>query len=108
MVCVFNNEDLNQVTWEQRIINGDPKFEASPRVNVSYSRFAELIGLRGPGLLGWPGGRDQGAARQVFEFFLPTGNRKVEGDLTSSLWNKRLQPRFGRHKSTRRAQARPS
>ena len=48
IVCVFNNEDLNQVTWEQRIINGDPKFEASQRIpNVSYSQFAELIGLRG-------------------------------------------------------------
>jgi pyruvate dehydrogenase (quinone) len=48
IVCVFNNEDLNQVTWEQRIINGDPKFEASQRIpNVSYSRFAELIGLCG-------------------------------------------------------------
>jgi len=48
IVCVFNNEDLNQVTWEQRIINGDPKFDASQRIpNVSYARFAELIGLRG-------------------------------------------------------------
>lgn len=48
VVCVFNNEDLNQVTWEQRIINGDPKFEASQRIpNVSYSRFAEMIGLSG-------------------------------------------------------------
>ncbi|MCA1528982.1 thiamine pyrophosphate-requiring protein [Bradyrhizobium yuanmingense] len=58
IVCVFNNEDLNQVTWEQRIINGDPKFEASQRIpDVSYSRFAELVGLRGifvdsPQLLG--------------------------------------------------------
>jgi pyruvate dehydrogenase (quinone) len=58
IVCVFNNEDLNQVTWEQRIINGDPKFEASQRIpDVSYSRFAELIGLTGifvnsPDLLG--------------------------------------------------------
>lgn len=58
IVCVFNNEDLNQVTWEQRIINGDPKFEASQRIpDVSYSRFAELVGLRGifvdsPRLLG--------------------------------------------------------
>ena len=48
IVCVFNNEDLNQVTWEQRIINGDPKFEASQQLpNVSYSKFAEMIGLRG-------------------------------------------------------------
>jgi len=44
--CVFNNEDLNQVTWEQRVMNGDPKFEASQRIpNVPYHRFAELIGL---------------------------------------------------------------
>lgn len=48
IVCVFNNEDLNQVTWEQRIINGDPKFEASQRIpDVSYSRFAEMIDLTG-------------------------------------------------------------
>jgi pyruvate dehydrogenase (quinone) len=48
IVCVFNNEDLNQVTWEQRVINGDPKFEASQKIpNIPYSRFAEMIGLRG-------------------------------------------------------------
>jgi pyruvate dehydrogenase (quinone) len=46
--CVFNNEDLNQVTWEQRVMNGDPKFDASQNIpNVPYHRFAELIGLRG-------------------------------------------------------------
>ncbi|WP_375411296.1 thiamine pyrophosphate-requiring protein [uncultured Bradyrhizobium sp.] len=48
ILCVFNNEDLNQVTWEQRIIQGDPKFDASQRIpNVPYHRFAEMIGLRG-------------------------------------------------------------
>ena len=26
---MLNNEDLNQVTWEQRVMEGDPKFEAS-------------------------------------------------------------------------------
>ncbi len=47
-VCVFNNQDLNQVTWEQRVMSGDPKFEASQRIpDVPYHRFAELIGLRG-------------------------------------------------------------
>jgi len=48
-VCnVFNNQDLNQVTWEQRVINGDPKFDASQQIpDVPYHRFAELIGLRG-------------------------------------------------------------
>jgi pyruvate dehydrogenase (quinone) len=48
VVCVFNNQDLNQVTWEQRVINGDPKFNATQQIpDVPYHRFAELIGLRG-------------------------------------------------------------
>ena len=48
-ICaVFNNEDLNQVTWEQRAMQGDPKFEASQNIpNVPYHRFAESIGLKG-------------------------------------------------------------
>ena len=46
--CVFNNEDLNQVTWEQRVMEGNPKFNASQQIpNVPYHRFAEMIGLRG-------------------------------------------------------------
>jgi pyruvate dehydrogenase (quinone) len=48
IVCVFNNEDLNQVTWEQRVMEGDPKFQASQNIpNVPYHRFAESIGLQG-------------------------------------------------------------
>ena len=48
IVCVFNNEDLNQVTWEQRVMEGDPKFDASQDIpNVPYHRFGELIGLKG-------------------------------------------------------------
>ena len=48
-ICVvLNNEDLNQVTWEQRVMEGDPKYEASQRIpNVPYHRFAELLGLAG-------------------------------------------------------------
>ena len=43
IVCVFNNEDLNQVTWEQRVMEGDPKFVASQQIpNVPYHKFAEL------------------------------------------------------------------
>ena len=46
--CVWNNEDLNQVTWEQRVMEGFPKFETTQRIpNVPYHRFAELIGLKG-------------------------------------------------------------
>jgi pyruvate dehydrogenase (quinone) len=48
IVCVFNNQDLNQVTWEQRVMNGNPRFVASQQIpDVPYHRFAELIGLRG-------------------------------------------------------------
>jgi pyruvate dehydrogenase (quinone) len=46
--CVFNNQDLNQVTWEQRVMNGNPKFEASQDLpDVPYHKFADLIGLKG-------------------------------------------------------------
>jgi pyruvate dehydrogenase (quinone) len=48
VVCVFNNQDLNQVTWEQRVQEGDPKFEASQQIpDFPYHKFAELIGLKG-------------------------------------------------------------
>ncbi len=48
IVCVFNNQDLNQVTWEQRIMQGDPKFDATQQIpDVPYHRFGELIGLKG-------------------------------------------------------------
>jgi pyruvate dehydrogenase (quinone) len=45
---VLNNRDLNQVTWEQRAMNGDPKFDGSQSLpDVHYARFAEMIGLKG-------------------------------------------------------------
>ncbi len=48
IVMVLNNEDLNQVTWEQRVMEGNPKFEATQQVpDVPYHKFAELIGLAG-------------------------------------------------------------
>ena len=48
VVCVFNNQDLNQVTWEQRVMEGDPKFNVSQQIpDVPYHRFGELLGLRG-------------------------------------------------------------
>jgi pyruvate dehydrogenase (quinone) len=47
IVCVFNNEDLNEVTWEQRIMEGDPKFVASQVIpNFAYARFGEMLGFR--------------------------------------------------------------
>jgi len=48
IVMVLNNRDLNQVTWEERVLSGDPKFEASQDLpDVRYSAFAELLGLKG-------------------------------------------------------------
>lgn len=48
-VCmVLNNQDLNQVTWEQRVMEGDPKFAATQDLpDVPYHKFAKLIGLGG-------------------------------------------------------------
>ena len=48
VVLVLNNRDLNQVTWEQRALQGDPRYPASQSIpDVAYAQFAELIGLRG-------------------------------------------------------------
>ncbi len=46
-VCVFHNNDLNQVTWELRAMGGAPKFEESQAIpDVSYADFARSIGLQ--------------------------------------------------------------
>ncbi|MDQ2725776.1 MAG: thiamine pyrophosphate-requiring protein [Actinomycetota bacterium] len=48
VVVVLNNEDLNQVTWEQRAMEGDPRFDASQSIPaLSYAAWADLIGLKG-------------------------------------------------------------
>jgi pyruvate dehydrogenase (quinone) len=48
IVTVLNNRDLNQVTWEQRAMSGDPKFAGSQELpDAPYARWAEMIGLRG-------------------------------------------------------------
>lgn len=48
VIMVLNNGDLNQVTWEQRAMEGNARFAASQDVpDFPYARFAELLGLRG-------------------------------------------------------------
>jgi pyruvate dehydrogenase (quinone) len=48
IVCVLKNRDLNMVTWEQRVMAGDPKFDASQVVpDFPYAQYAESIGLKG-------------------------------------------------------------
>ncbi|GAA2360403.1 thiamine pyrophosphate-requiring protein [Streptomyces sp. XM4011] len=48
IVAVFNNQDLNQVTWEMRSMSGAPQFEPSQHLpDVPYAEFARSIGLLG-------------------------------------------------------------
>jgi pyruvate dehydrogenase (quinone) len=48
VVLVLHNNDLNQVTWEQRAMEGDPKYEASQVLpDFPYARYAELLGFKG-------------------------------------------------------------
>ncbi len=45
---VFNNQDLNQVTWEQRIEAGDPKLPATQSIpDMPYAEFAKSLGFLG-------------------------------------------------------------
>ena len=46
--CVFNNQDLNQVTWEQRVLAGDPRNLATQQItDFPYAKYAELVGFKG-------------------------------------------------------------
>ena len=47
-IIVLNNGDLNQVTWEQRVMEGDPKFAVSQDLPAfGYAAFAQMLGLQG-------------------------------------------------------------
>jgi pyruvate dehydrogenase (quinone) len=48
VICVLDNHDLNQVTWEQRVMSGDPKLDASQVLpDFDYAGYARLLGLHG-------------------------------------------------------------
>jgi pyruvate dehydrogenase (quinone) len=48
IMLILNNQDLNQVTWEQRVLAGDPKLEASQNIpDFPYAKYAELLGFKG-------------------------------------------------------------
>ncbi|MET7479391.1 thiamine pyrophosphate-requiring protein [Streptomyces sp. NPDC005648] len=48
VVAVFNNHDLNQVTWEMRAMEGAPSFLPSQAIpDVQYAAFARSLGLTG-------------------------------------------------------------
>jgi pyruvate dehydrogenase (quinone) len=63
--CVFNNQDLNQVTWEQRVLEGDPKFPGTQWLpDFEYAKYAELVGLKG--IFCDDGGAMRGAWEEAF------------------------------------------
>ncbi len=48
VVCVFNNGDLAEVTWEQRETEGDPRYVQTQQLpQFPFAAYAELLGLRG-------------------------------------------------------------
>jgi pyruvate dehydrogenase (quinone) len=48
IIVVLNNQDLNQVTWEQRVLAGDPKTDSTQIIpDFPYAAYAEMIGLKG-------------------------------------------------------------
>jgi pyruvate dehydrogenase (quinone) len=48
VVAVWNNQDLNQVTWEMRAMEGAPSFLPSQEIpDVQYAAFARSLGLAG-------------------------------------------------------------
>jgi pyruvate dehydrogenase (quinone) len=48
IVLVLNNRDLNFVTWEQRVMEGEPRYAASQDLpDVPYADYAKLLGLDG-------------------------------------------------------------
>ena len=48
IVAVLHNDDLNQVTWEMRAMEGAPKFAESQTLpDVDYAAFARSLGLIG-------------------------------------------------------------
>jgi pyruvate dehydrogenase (quinone) len=48
VVLVLHNGDLAEVTWEQREMEGEPRYGVSQSVpSFPYAGYAELLGLRG-------------------------------------------------------------
>jgi pyruvate dehydrogenase (quinone) len=48
IIVVLNNKDLNQVTWEQRVMAGDPRLDASQVLpDFNFAWYANGLGLKG-------------------------------------------------------------
>ena len=48
IIGILNNQDLNQVTWEQRVLSGDPEYEVTQDIpDVRFADYARQLGLKG-------------------------------------------------------------
>ena len=48
IIMVLNNQDLNQVTWEERVMLGEGRTPSTQSVpDFPYAKYAELVGLNG-------------------------------------------------------------
>lgn len=48
IVCVFNNRELTEVTWEQRESEGEPRFRDSQELpDFPFAGYADLLGFTG-------------------------------------------------------------
>jgi pyruvate dehydrogenase (quinone) len=48
IIGILNNQDLNQVTWEQRVLTGDPEYETTQDIpDVRFADHARKLGLEG-------------------------------------------------------------
>ena len=48
VVGILNNQDLNMVTWEQRVLAGDPEYETTQDLpDIRFADYARLLGLNG-------------------------------------------------------------
>jgi pyruvate dehydrogenase (quinone) len=48
IVLVLNNRDLSYVSWEQRVMEGDPRYAATQSIpDLAYADYAKLLGLDG-------------------------------------------------------------
>ena len=95
VVCVLDNRDLAEVSWEQREMEGEPRFTTSQDLpDVPYAAYAELLGLRGvrvsdpaeidqaweTGTVGGPPGRHRRGRRSGVPLLppFPAGQEKLE------------------------------
>lgn len=71
VILILHNQDLTEVSWEQREMEGDPRFPASQDVpSFPYADYAELLGLQGLRVL--ESAQAHGAWQRAFEADRPT------------------------------------